>query len=125
MNMVKPSQDRLQKWDSKFDLEVMKPTFEKLKPLWRANARDRFQVMVAYEIAVKTLLNRVGVSVALLPSYLCFAREILKARRRYSGNTYSYEAYAKVQKWVARKLDENVLRTISRQVFDVDPQPMP
>jgi hypothetical protein len=113
--------DRFEKWNSKFDPEIVKTITERGKPTYAAHARVQFNELYETELSVKQVLNMHPIPVTLIPSYLCFGREMWKATKRHSGTLLSREARVKLNKWVNRQLDEALLTIISREVFDVIP----
>jgi hypothetical protein len=118
---VKPSHCRLEKWELKFNPERIKAITEEFKPRMLAHAAAKFDDICEMELSVKQTLSHYPISVALIPMYLCYGREMWKANRRYDGEIFRREAREKIAKWVARQLDEEVLTRVCTQVFNVDP----
>jgi hypothetical protein len=118
---VNPPGKRMAQWILKFDPERIKTISEQGKATWQAHAEAVFDNIYEMEISVKQAMSNFPVSVALVPMYLCFGREMWKASRHHTGQILSREAAVKIAKWVSRDLNEEVLTQICTQVFNVRP----
>jgi hypothetical protein len=112
---------RFEKWNNKFDPELIKTITERGRPTYAAHAQAKFDELYEFEMSVKQVLNTHPVPVSLVPSYLCYGREMWKASQRYAGTLLGREARVKINKWVSRLLDEDLLVEITTQVFNVPP----
>jgi hypothetical protein len=118
---VNPPDKRMAQWKLKFDPERIKAITEQGKAEWQAHAEAKFTDIYEMEVSVKQEMSHFPVSVALVPMYLCFGREMWKASKRHAGQILSREAAGKIAKWVARDLNEEVLTQVCTQVFNVTP----
>jgi hypothetical protein len=118
---VNPPDKRMAQWNLKFDPERIKVITEQGKATWQAHAEAKFTDIYEMEVSVKQEMSRFPVSVALVPMYLCFGREMWKASKHHTGEILSREASVKIAKWVARDLNEEVLTQVCTQVFNVRP----
>ncbi|MEO0108271.1 MAG: hypothetical protein ABIK62_03760 [candidate division WOR-3 bacterium] len=71
------------------------------------------------EEVTREILGEYNVPSISYPFYLNFARQVWKARRRFTGETLKTEVQILVDKWKARRLDESVLDEIRSRVFTI------
>jgi len=120
----KSAADRVAKWDKRYTAEGVKSIIEAEKPVFLQNNTASTADLVQHETMTKQVLNQEGVSVAEIPDYLSFSREVWAKRRRYAGETLAIEVATILGKWVARKLAQSILETIRSQVYNI-PAPTP
>jgi hypothetical protein len=120
MRRVRNSPDaRIEQWNLKYDPEYLKTLAEKAKSRWAANAEVAFNSLYETEVAVKQVLFEYPLPSNLVSSYLCFGREMWKAKQRQHGALLAADTMVKVEKWVSRKLEREILMKLATQVFDV------
>jgi hypothetical protein len=122
MYHVAPAHQRIAQWLSKYNPDRVRELIEENKQRWSENAYARFAEQAAMEMAVKQELHMSSATTCQVASYLCFGREMWKAVGKYSGSMLAREAGVKIQKWVSRKLDPEILARICFQVFSVQPE---
>jgi hypothetical protein len=120
MAVISP-QERLDKWDRKFDTARIKTVLDGEKPTMKTHAGIRFAELTAMEDATKAVLNAADVERSDTGRYLCFAREVWRADRTYEGPTLRSATAEVLGKWVAQGLQQSVLETIRDQVFTIGP----
>jgi len=121
MAEMTPGGDRTAKWNLKYDPDRIQAITTAGKPTYLEHASSVFNDIYAMEIAVKQVLNSVGVSVAAVADYLCFGREMWSKCKTHAGETMKIEAAVLIAKWVARGLTLSVLESIRTDVFNVGP----
>jgi len=114
-----PGGDRHAKWERRYDPAHIKTVTEVEKPIYSAHAATKFNELYEMELAVKQVLNSIGVSVKDVANYLAFAREVWKADKTHDGETLKQETAVLVAKWVGRLLTQSVLETIRNDVFHI------
>ena len=111
---------RIAKWDQKFNTERIKGTLDDSRARMLTNVTAVFPLITAMELEVKQVLDGEGVSMAVYSQYLCFGREVWSLQRKnVSGETLAIEAANLVTKWTNRGLDQTVLEKIRTDVFNV------
>ncbi len=115
----KPASYRLSKWDRKYDPERVKAIIEQAKPEMLAHAKQKFNELYQLETSAKALLNHYPVSVCHVPSFLCFAREMWKAKQKYEAVLLARETVVKIDKWDSRGLDRTILEKLAFGLFGV------
>jgi hypothetical protein len=115
-----PADRRLENWERKYDAERVKQLIEQGKPKMREHAAEAFVSLQQHEVAVKQVLNEYPVPVNKVTDYLCFGREMWKAAGKYAGSLLKRETGIKIAKWVARDLDEVILKAIAYKVYQVE-----
>jgi hypothetical protein len=83
------------------------------------NYADWTNEVVEIENMVKSILDNQGVIISLYPMYLCFARELLSLKKRFSSNVLFDRADLIVAKWSNAGLDPTILETIRREIFTI------
>ena len=121
MAEMTPGGDRTAKWNLKYDPDRIQAITTAGKPTYLEHASSVFNDIYAMEIAVKQVLNSVGVSVSDVADYLCFGREMWSKCKTHAGETMKIEAQVLIDKWVARGLTQSVLESIRTDVFNVGP----
>ena len=123
---VKNPQERLDKWDRKFNTERVKAILDDEKPTMKIHAGARFAEITAMEDATKTVLNGSDVKRSDVSKYLCFAREVWRADRTFEGPTLRTAVAGVLSKWVGQGCVQAILELIRDQVFTIDaPTPGP
>jgi len=84
------------------------------------NFRRGIAPYVEMETPVRQILNESGVSVIQYALYFNFSRRVAKLKMQYSAITLFHEASLAVSHWTRQGLTPEILKTICRQVFDLD-----
>lgn len=79
-----------------------------------------FPSLAAAEIAVKEVLNSVGVSVLQMADYFGFGREVWSISQKDSGEMLAVNTAGLVNKWVTRGLNRTVLEKIRKDAFGIE-----
>jgi len=116
---VKNPQERLDKWDRKFNTERVKAILDDEKPTMKTHAGYRFAELASMEDATKAVLNASDVKRSDVSRYLCFSREVWKADRTYEGPTLRNAVADILGKWTGQGLVASVLEAIRDQVFTI------
>lgn len=116
---------RLNKWDTKYNVERIAGILTEYRPKMKANVEAVFPEIVMMEAQVRQVLDGESVATIDYPFYLNFGREVWsKLRAGFSGDSLAREVNVLMQKWVARGLAQPVLEAIRSQVFNI-PAPGP
>lgn len=120
--MVKSSAQRIAKYTAKVSGDVTKNRIDAQSSAMGTNYNASILDYAAIETSVGTYLDGLGITVALKPSYLSFARACLKKTKRHSGQTLHDELCMEVIKWssTSRGLDLFYLATIIQTEFEID-----
>lgn len=119
MGHTTPAGERLAKWDRKFNTARIKEMLDEARPQMKSKIGQRFIDLAAVEDSTKNVLNNVGVSVATVGTYLCFAREVWSADNKYEAETLKLAVQTLIDKWVERGMSQTVLDAIREQVFTI------
>jgi hypothetical protein len=87
-------------------------------PIMKANYAAYVDEIVPVEEAVRAVLvqEKVGPEAFL---YMAYARQLWKYKKKYSGATLVLMAQSKKDLWLARGLDDRVLRRLALAVFGI------
>ena len=120
--MVRDSSYRASKYSAKIVGDVIKNRIDAQKDSMVAQATNQFGLIAAKEQATKSLLTGWGVSVALVPMYLSYARELYGISKRHTGTIAQNEACLTCKKWkdTKRGLNAYYLQVIAQDVFELD-----
>jgi hypothetical protein len=75
--------------------------------------------IVEYENMVKSILDANGVIISTYPMYLCFARELVSLKKRFSGKVLFDRADLIVAKWSNAGLDPDILNAIRNEILTI------
>jgi hypothetical protein len=117
--LVRPQVYRIKKYEGKVTGDVVKARFDALKDTMAEQQSVRFSDLVNLENTVKSIVEPEGVATILIPHYLNFGRELYSLTSRFSGTTLDNEALLVFQKWKARGLSVDILKTIG-SAFGLD-----
>ena len=113
---VRKAKYRLEKWKIKtYDAKG-----KKLSPETEAKMSKAFAQQENLEIAIKRILDNIGVSTTTYLSYISFGREIFGIKRRYSGDELNQRTETVMAKWLNRKLDKTILEKIKNRVLEMN-----
>ena len=120
--MVRSAAYRASKYEAKIVGDVVKNRIDAQKTSMVSQATTQFSQLVAKEESTKTLLTGWGVSVALVPMYLSYARELYGILQSHTGTIAANEACLACKKWgdTKRGLDMYYLQVIATDVFELD-----
>lgn len=114
---VKPSSERVENYDLKFNSEVIKQQIDRRRERMLAKQQEAQAAICAMETKCRELLGAMGVQTHLYIAYLNFCREVWKKARRFSGRTLEQEAMVIQGKWEARELKPEVMDRLRHEVF--------
>ena len=114
-----PPNERLDKWDRKFDTARIKDILDGEKPTMKTRAGVAFHELASMEDSTKNVLNDMGVTRSNVSRYLCFAREVWKADEKYEGELLKLATAEKIGKWAGQGLSTAVLEAIRDRVFTI------
>lgn len=117
--MVRPQVYRIKKYEGKVVGDVVKARFDALKDAMLEQQQVRFSDLENIENTVKSIVEPLGVATIMIPHYLNFARELYRLAQRFSGTTLNNEATLVFQKWKARGLTVDILKSIG-SAFGID-----
>lgn len=120
---VVPSEDRVAKWDLKYNASHVKDVIEAGKPQFLAHAKGAFVDAEQMELAVKQCIDAIGVQPKDVPQYLNAGRQFAKACRTYAGETLNIKAQTIQNRWTEEGLVTSVLKALKRDVFHI-PEPV-
>jgi len=120
MSNRKTGGDRAWKWGMKYTAEHVADLINRTKPKMQEHVNAAFNELVDFELATKDLLNHHPVSVTEIPGYLCFTREMWKAKNKYAGKVLCRETGVKIAKWQARGLDDDIMWDIAFNIYNVE-----
>lgn len=118
---VRSTVRRIKKFDAKYNPESIKQSIEKQRDSIIDQQIARQAELEEIENRTKVILGDKGVPTPLYPAYLNFARQIWKIRNKFSGETLKVEADIALYKWSRRKLEEEVLNKIRKEIFTLEP----
>ena len=120
--MVRDASYRASKYSAKIVGDVIKNRIDAQKDSMVAQATTQFGLITAKENATKTLLTGWGVSTALVPMYLSYARELYGITKKHTGTIAANEACLACKKWgdAKRGLSMYYLQVIATDVFELD-----
>jgi hypothetical protein len=129
VDVVREGTLRERKYGIKFDADIVKQRFAGLKDMSIEQERQHLVNLAELEDGIKKqILEPKGISTLQIKDYLLFARSLYgltqKISSGFSGETLRKEELAKRMLFVARGLDEEVLKEITRR-FGIDPLPIP
>jgi len=113
--------DRIEKWNLKLTGDLLSKRVEQLKPMMLRKVTAIFPVWSALEVAVKTVLDEEGISTTQYPYYLSAARQMLKAKQRFAGNTLISRIGVIMQRWIAEGFVQAILERIRDVVLTIAP----
>jgi hypothetical protein len=127
--MVRNGRLRERKYGVKFDADIVRQRFAGLKEMAVEQEKQHLVNLAELEEVIKKqILEPKGISTLQIKDYLLFARSLYgltqKISSGFSGETLRKEELAKRMLFVARGLDEEILKEISRR-FGINPLPMP
>jgi hypothetical protein len=117
--LVRPQVYRIKKYQGKVVGDVVKARFDALKDSMAEQQEVRFSDLVNLEQTVKGIVEPQGIPTILIPHYLNFGRELYRLTSRFSGTTLNNEALLVFQKWKARGLTVEILKSIG-SAFGID-----
>jgi hypothetical protein len=113
---VRKAKYRLEKWKVKtYDAKG-----KKLSPETEAKMSKAFAQQEKLEIAVKQILDNIGISTTFYGAYINVGREIFGIKRRFSGDELSQRIESVMAKWLDRKLDKTILEKIKKRVLEMN-----
>jgi len=116
---------RKEKYEIKLDPDVVRQRFLGQKEKMVDQVADIFPALVALEESAKTILDAEGVSIALYPMYLAYARELWRLVNNFGGDVLYNEIRIAENKWVARALSAAVLERLRVDIFGITLPPVP
>lgn len=121
---VRPASSRITKWQLKMKGEALSVVTGRQFDAMDAQVQVMFPQLEAIENATQAILAEAGSQTILNPSYMNFARQVFKAKRRFSGGQLIYAVNIILNRWVAEELDQDTLEKI-RDVVLTLPAPAP
>ena len=120
--MVVSADRRSSKYGNKVSGDVTKNRIDAQAGNMKSNFTASAAASVAVEQDTKTLLTGWGVSVALIPSYLSFSRELMGIGNTHEGTVAENEACLATKKWgdALRGLNKYYLQKIALDVHNYD-----
>jgi uncharacterized membrane protein len=113
---VRGAKYRLAKWKVK----KYEAKGKKLSPETEAKMSKAFAQQENLEIAVKQILDTIGVPTWSYAAYINFGREIFGIKRRYAGDELDKRIETVMTKWLERKLDKTILEKIKNRVLEMN-----
>ncbi len=110
---------RLRKYESKLDPEIIKTRFEAEREAMIEQESNLIPEICALEESAKAILDEVGPSVTQYPFYLAYTRELWRLTKRFGGNMLLREILILERKWEARELSPVVLEKIRVGIFGI------
>jgi hypothetical protein len=110
---------RINKYLRKMNGSHLGPIFKNQLTRMAQNYAEWANEVVEYENLVKSILDAQGVLISTYPMYLCFTRELLSLKKRFSGNVLIDRADLIVAKWSSAGLDPTILDTIRREILTI------
>jgi len=83
---------RYNKWDAKFDPEVVSSRFTAIKSVAEANAQDGLIPFADLDFQLNDILDRNGIAGVDRAKYKAFARKLLKSSYRHTGSALDHVA---------------------------------
>lgn len=122
--MSRSATDRIRRYRRKLIVGRIAEQIELAKDEMVTKHAQAQQEMEDFENRVRVMLGAASVQSMLYPTYLNFARQVWKARRKFSGGTLTIEVNILLEKWVLRGADRALLDRIRYDAFAVD-EPRP
>ena len=110
---VRKAKYRLAKWKAKYETKG-----KKLRPATEERIGRTFAQHEHLEIAIKQILDTIGISTTTYLAYMNVGREIFGIKRRYSGDELKKRIESVMAKWLERKLDKSILEKIKNRVLE-------
>ncbi|MEO0110656.1 MAG: hypothetical protein ABIL00_07770 [candidate division WOR-3 bacterium] len=110
---------RVEKYQSKLDPEIIGRDLAQLKEKMVSQIGAYFIEIFEIETKAKAILSEYDIPVSLIPSYLCYARELYSLSKRYAGFPLFREIRIREGKWRGRELDLNILKRIRVDIFGI------
>lgn len=116
--VVRPAAYRKAKYEGKVDADVVRSRITALKATMVEQMESAAADLATLETKVKAVVENATVGgkpipTYLIPPYLNVGRELWKASRKFSGETFTLKAKAICDKWVAQGLDGGVVAAIA------------
>lgn len=111
---------RMSKFEAKYDPESIKKAIGKHRDSIIAQQTVKQAELEKMENMTRIILGEENIPTPFFPAYLNFARQIWKMRVRFSEETLKTEANIALDKWVSRRLEENVLIRIRNEIFTLE-----
>jgi len=112
--MVRHPAYRQRKYEAKIDADVVRSRFASLKDLMVEQTSVKFSDLADMEDGVKrNILEPAGVPTIQIPFYLNYARQLYRLTTKFSGQALINEAKLKIETWVARGLNRDLLVKIA------------
>ena len=115
---MRSKEQRIAKYKAKTDPATVRPKRLAMFPIMTANYAPTAYEAEALETAVRDCLVQEKVVLDRF-YYLNFARELGKCKKKYSGATLVFYAQSKKDRWLARGLDDRVLRKLASVLFSI------
>lgn len=115
---MRSGKQRIARYKAKTDPVTVRRKRLAMLPIMKANYAAYVDEIVPVEEAVRAMLDRerVGPEGFL---YMAFARQLWKCKKEYSGAKLVSEAQSRKDKWLARGLDDRVLRKLASVLFNI------
>jgi len=114
---VRDEKYRRAKYEAKVDPDVVKARIAALKESMVEQTTSKFVDLVQMENSVKSYLESLtgadAVKVIEIPFYLNCARELWKAKQKFTGETLKAKADIIINKWAANGLKKTTLQGIA------------
>lgn len=121
---MKTAEQRISKYTSKFDPEVVRGRFSAVKDLSVSQEQARQSELAKINSDVRGILDANGVPSLLAALYQSFALRVYGLTRRFTGNTLTAEVKGSKYTWMQRGAVESILDEIIRY-FGISPPTVP
>jgi hypothetical protein len=118
--MCPTAQERIDKWIEKWSGDS-KPVAisEDYKTKMIARLTPIFEMQVDVENAVRLILAEAGTATIMNGAYHSFGKQVMSLAVRFSGGQLLNIVDVKMNTWVARGLDQDILEKIRNTVFAI------
>jgi len=115
---MRTDKQRIAKYNAKTDPVIVRRKVAAMLPIMKAAYGVYAEEAVALETAVRDWLVQERVVLDRF-YYLNFARQVWKCKKKYSGASLVVCAQLKKDRWLARGLDDLVLRKLAFVLFNI------
>lgn len=116
---VRDAIKRVRKYESKLDPEIIGKEYARLRKSMVEEISAYFAKISEIEIKTKAVLSECDLPVSVIPSYLCYTRELYRLSEKYAGFPLFREIRIAEAKWRGRILSPEILKMIRISVFGI------
>ncbi len=116
---MRTDKQRIAKYNAKTDPVTVRLKRLAMLPIMTANYAAYVDEIVPVEEAIRAVLVQEQVAPPVRIFYHAFSKQVWKCTKKYTRASLAIYAQSKKDKWLARGLDDRVLRKLALDVFGI------